>query len=140
MKKISELIIAYGHENILGKHKTTIEITKQNYLTKNGDCIIAIKSNKGCYDINEELKNELILGKKIKVSLLINGKTDEIVAQGSPKLTFKDKNSIIIRKSNFIDDRTLAILANKSSIDINRDIINDLKKIEKKILISIEIM
>ena len=42
----------------------------------------------------------------------------------------------MIRKSDFLDSRTFAINADKAACDINRKIIEELKK-EKKIEISI---
>jgi hypothetical protein len=45
-----------GHPNVLATHPRTIEITKDNYLTKEGNCIIGINANKACNDINEQLR------------------------------------------------------------------------------------
>ena len=36
---------AYGHPNILGTHKTTLEFTKDEDLTSNGNCIIGVKAD-----------------------------------------------------------------------------------------------
>ncbi len=140
MKKISDTITAYGHKNISGKHKTTIEITKENFLTKNGNCIIGVKADKSCHDINPKIKEELIRGKRIRIILETNGLREEIIACGSKDLILKNRNSIVIRKSNSIDDRTLSIFANKASIDINREFVENLKKDDTKITIIIEII
>ena len=48
---------AFGHENVLCTHNTTIEITTENYLTEKGDCIMCINSTKACVDLNPELKS-----------------------------------------------------------------------------------
>ena len=50
--KILDKFYAYSHANVIGSHKTTIEITKDNYLTKKGDCIVGINSSKGCIDLS----------------------------------------------------------------------------------------
>ncbi|HIP75502.1 MAG TPA: DUF371 domain-containing protein, partial [Thermococcus paralvinellae] len=42
-----EIIHCYGHENIKATHKSTLEITKEDFLTPRGDCIICIKADKG---------------------------------------------------------------------------------------------
>lgn len=133
-------IVSYGHKNISGNHRTTIEITKDNFLTKGGSCIIGIKSNKSCDDVSLEVKKDLISGKSIRIILEVDGKQDEIIAKGSPHLTLKDKNSIVIRKSGYIDNRTLAIYANKSSVDIDRDIIKKLKNNGQKMILTIEVL
>ncbi|MHA2278224.1 MAG: DUF371 domain-containing protein [Candidatus Kariarchaeaceae archaeon] len=38
---------AWGHPNITSRHKTTWQITTEDHLTLNGDCIIGIRSNMG---------------------------------------------------------------------------------------------
>jgi hypothetical protein len=51
---VHEEIVFYGHPNVLGLHKRTIEITKDDYLTERGDCIIGINSNKSCNDLDDK--------------------------------------------------------------------------------------
>ena len=55
---IIEEITAYGHENILGTHKTTLEITKEDSLTKRGDCVIAIAANKAISELSQIFKEK----------------------------------------------------------------------------------
>ena len=43
-------IIAYGHKNVRGTHKTTFEITKDKDLTERGTCIIGVNAS---YDLDE---------------------------------------------------------------------------------------
>ena len=45
-----EEIIAQGHPNVLGTHRTTIEITTEDFLTTNGNCIIGVMSSKSVND------------------------------------------------------------------------------------------
>jgi hypothetical protein len=56
MKDLLEKFIVYGHENILSNHYSTLEFTKENHVTKKGDCILGIKSEKSCHDLSENLK------------------------------------------------------------------------------------
>ncbi|HIP58595.1 MAG TPA: DUF371 domain-containing protein, partial [Archaeoglobus profundus] len=37
---MKEVITAWGHPNITAKHRTTLEITKDEELSIRGDCII----------------------------------------------------------------------------------------------------
>ena len=62
---IIERIYAWGHENILCTHNSTIEITKDKSLTKKGDCIIGVNASKACNDLTLEIKNQIRSGKKI---------------------------------------------------------------------------
>ena len=57
--KVTEVIYARGHENIKATHKTTMEITKDPYLTPRGDCIIAVKANKAALDLSRRLIEKL---------------------------------------------------------------------------------
>ena len=53
---VLDIIYAYGHKNISCMHQTTIEITKVEALSERGDCILAVRASKGCFDLNHELK------------------------------------------------------------------------------------
>ncbi len=120
-------IVFKGHKNIIAKHRSTLEITKENYLTKKGDCIIGVCSSHSCFDLPEKLKKELKKNRKIKIIIFTPVGSEEIIAFGNENLLLTNKTSIVIRKSNFIDDRTLCINANKSAKNIDRKIINYLK-------------
>jgi len=49
----------YGHKNIRSLHQKTIEITTEQDLTLNGDCIIGVGASCGCNDIPEKMKKLL---------------------------------------------------------------------------------
>jgi len=128
---------AYGHPNIKATHKSTLEITTENYLTPKGDCIIGIKSSISPYYFPKKLKELLLKEIPLKLVLICENFKDEVIFYGSPRLTLKSKISLVIRKSKFIDDRTIGIRANKSAKDINRNLIENLKK-GKKLIFYIE--
>ena len=117
--------IAYGHENIIGKHKTTIEFTKDDFVTKKGDCILGIK-------LSEVPK---AFSGKVKIKLKVGDSEDEIVAIANKN--FKHSNEFVVRKSDFLDSRTFATNADKAAVDIKREIVEKLKK-GKKIEIILE--
>lgn len=125
------IIIAYGHPLIKAMHRSTLEITKDNYLTERGDCIIGIRASHSCSDLPIDLKRYLLNGGRIEVIFRIGNLKDKLIAYGDKNLILKDDRSIVIRKSNFIDARTLAIRSNKAAKDINREIIKRLVKGEK---------
>ena len=122
------VIYAKGHPLIKATHKSTFEITKDNYLTERGDCIIGICATHSVKDLPKEIKERLKKGEKILIILECEGEKDTVIAKGHPKLTFKSNNSIVIRKSSYVDDRTLAIYANKAAKDLNRKLIENLRK------------
>ncbi|MFP3189837.1 MAG: DUF371 domain-containing protein [Thermoproteota archaeon] len=139
--KISESFYAYGHEKIKSSHRTTFEITKENYLTERGDCIIAVKSEKACSDLKEDLKQAIRKpNSKVLIHLELQGLKETVEAYGSEKLILTSPVSIVIRKSNYIDERTLAINSNKAAVDIDRKLIEALKFENSRIKITIEVI
>lgn len=134
-----EEIVAYGHPNITATHKTTMEITKAGELGKDADCIIGVAANKSCVDLNKEFRDSLKNGKKIFVTIEAGGIDDDFVAFGSPALVMSHTENIVIRKSDFIDSRTLAILADKAAVDLDRDLVKKLKDPKTMIKITLEI-
>jgi len=136
---IIERIHAWGHENILCTHNSTIEITKDKSLTKKGDCIIGIDSSKACNDLTLEIKNQIKSGKKFKVILKVDGMQDYFYGFGNKKLRLLDKNDMVFRKSNFICDRTVLINCSKSSIELNKNLTRTLRNPKTKLLIIFEV-
>jgi len=132
---IVERIYAYGHENILCTHNSTIEITKDKSLTKKGDCIIGVNASKACNDLTLEIKGQIKSGKKFKVILKVDDIQDYFYGFGNKRLRLLDKNDIVFRKSNFICDRTVLINCSKSSIELNRDLTRTLRNPKTKLMI-----
>ena len=121
------VIKAKGNKLIKATHKSTLEITKDSFLTEKGDCIIGISSNYSVKDLPEDLKDHLLNEGKIKITIKVDDLINDIIAYGSKRLLLTNDKSIVIRKSNYIDNRTLAINSNKSAIDIDRKLIERLK-------------
>lgn len=121
-------ITAYGHPNVLATHEKTIELTRQDFLNLTGDCIVGIRADKSLADLGDGFKESLKLGKKVNILLECNGVKDVMTARGDPRLTFTDRTSMVIRKSSYVCGRTLAVRANKAAIDLDRKLIEELRK------------
>ncbi|WP_423792588.1 DUF371 domain-containing protein [Methanocaldococcus indicus] len=121
-------IKAKGHKNVSGTHKTTLEITKDNYLTKTGHCIIGIMANKSMLDFPEEFKEKLRNAKKIVVEIEVDNIKEVVVGEGHKDLILNHPTDIVVRKSSYICPRTLMIKANKGAKDLNRELIKKLKE------------
>ena len=138
--KITETVYAYGHENIRSTHKTTFEITKESTLTKRGDCVIAIGATKGTKDLSSEFKEAM---KREDVQITITIEADEVrevvKARGSPQLLFTHPTDMVVRKSNYFCDRTIAIKANKTAKDISRKLIQKMQNPDQKIKITLTV-
>lgn len=137
-KSEKEEIVAYGHPNITATHSTTFEITKSENLGKEADCIIAVKSNKACKDLKKEFKDALKEGKKVEITIEVGGIEERITAYGSPALKLTNEEDIVIRKTDFIDDRTLTILADKAACEIKKELIEKLKDPKTEVKITLE--
>lgn len=105
-----------GHENIRSTHKKTIEITKEAELTLRGDCIIGVNASSGCFDLPSSLKEKLQdPNSKIQFSIKVAEHEFIVEGKGHPDLTLAHHEDIVIRKSDFISSRTLAIKCDKAS-------------------------
>ena len=129
--KILEILEFNGHKNLKATHKTTLEITKENFLTERGDCIIGINSNKAAKDI----RNTLSKSSKIKVFIIVDNLIDFFDCYYSEKLFPTSETSLVFRKSDFVDSRTVGIKCNKAAKDIKREIVIKLRNGKKGKLI-----
>ncbi len=123
-----EVVKAYGHVNVTAKHRSTIELTKDEYLTPRGDCIIGIKACKALRDFSQEFKELVKRDGSIIIAIFIADDTyDFVVGRGSSKLTLTSDRKIIIRKSEYVDQSTIMIKSNKAAKDLNRRLIKKLR-------------
>jgi hypothetical protein len=137
-KQTREIIRAFGHENIQAIHPTTLMFTKDRQLTQTGDCIIAVAANKATLDLSGEFKKKL-KKRNAKLTILIeaDGLKEQIIASGSPKLILDHPTDIVVRKSDYVCDRTLAVHADKSSNDLSREFIKKLNDSKQEIKITL---
>jgi hypothetical protein len=122
----------FGHPNILSNHFNTIEFTKDTELSKKGDCILGVNSDFDSSKLKELVKKY----QKVKISIHAGKFKDEIIA--STNKDFKDLHELVIRKSDYLSNRTFAIKADKAAKDINRDVVYYLKKADTKGIVEIE--
>jgi len=140
--EITEVIFAKGHENVLSTNKTTLEITKETRLTKKGNCILAVSANKGMADLTSEFKEALRKNSARLTVTIETGNIIEIVkASGNPQLILTHPTDVVIRKSGYICDRTLAIQADKAAVDVSRELVEKLTnpKQEARITLTVNV-
>jgi len=136
--KITEVVWAYGHKNILSTHKTTFEITKEATLTTRGDCIIAVKATKGAADTHPKFKETAKReNAQLTITIEANDMKETISAYGSSRLTFTNPTDIVIRKSNYVCGRTVAIGADKAACDLSRELVEELRDPHQKVRITL---
>ena len=136
--ELKEIVFGYGHENIQATHKTTLEFTKDPYLSKKGDCIAAVAADKALADLTAEFKEKLRKpNAKLTITIEANGITERVNARGSPKLILTHLTDMVIRKSEYVCSRTLAVHADKAAQDLSRDLVEKLEKPEQKVKITL---
>ena len=114
-----------GHENIRSTHQKTIEITKESHLTPHGDCIVGVNASSSCADLPQALKTNLKTPEsKVNFSIRVGEHEFELEGKGHPDLVLTHSEDIVIRKSDFICPRTLAVKCDKASDLIPRDMIS----------------
>jgi uncharacterized protein len=132
----SDMIHAKGHHNILATHKTTLQITKDDQISKRADCVVAVSADKSLSDLVSDVKTALSTNAaKICLTIQAGHMTEVITGFGSANLTLSDTNDMVVRKSTFISGRTLMMGANKAARDLDRKFVEKLKKPENIIII-----
>ena len=91
----------HGHPNVLSSHKKSIEITRDYDLSRRGDCIIGVRSNKGCSHLDGSTLRHAISrdDAKISIEIIVGQLSLKILGQGSRNLSVRDNRDIVIRKS-----------------------------------------
>ena len=137
-KEIRETILAFGHANVLAVHPSTLMFTKDQHLSKTGDCIVAVAADKAVADLNPTFK-EALRAPNARLTIIIeaDGLKTQINAKGSPKLILTNPTDVVIRKSDYISDRTLAIDSDISSVDLPRALVEKLRDTKQKINIEL---
>ena len=125
---VLERIAFQGHPMVLALHPTTIEITTENHLTRRGDCIVGVAAEKGCAGLSTRMKQALGRSNtKVSIRILVDDHSFELTSWGDPGLTLTHPHDMVIRKSDYISDRTLAVRANAAAKDIPRGMVKKLR-------------
>ena len=138
---LTEEIKFCGHKNIRSLHARTIEITKEPNLTLNGDCIIGVSATKSCSDLTSGMKNKIKSNQSfIEIDLIVEPFSFKVHGIGNNNLLLAHAHDIVLRKSNFICNRTLCLGCNVSAIHVPRKMVELLRDPSKKglLIISIE--
>ncbi|MCS7131784.1 MAG: DUF371 domain-containing protein [Hadesarchaea archaeon] len=133
-----EIVTARGHPQIKALHPTTLMITKDKEVGLKGDCIIAVAADKGVADLSETIKQMIRSGCRILITLEVNDAVETVQAFGHPDLTLAHTCDMVVRKSAFKCDRTLAIRANKAAADLSRTLVARLKDPTARVKISVK--
>jgi len=152
-----------GHENITARHKNTFEFTKDEELSLNGDCIIGVNADFSLPSLKSFIKS---LGgdKKITITMGASNYNGDGYNEGgcnnkknSNKTIIKQKNhekfiekisceinpdfnsdkEMVIRKSDFISERTFAVKADKAAFWLDKDLVEFMRHKESNIRVTL---
>ena len=130
---VQDEVTFYGHPNIRSLHAKTIEITKDEHLTPRGDCIIGVKADKACADLDESFKRRLKSNSSVvRMEIMVGEESFLISGMGDEGLSMLNAHDIVIRKTNYVCPRTMSVLCDKASSDIPRKLVKMLQDQETK--------
>ncbi len=98
--------------------------------------MIGVGADKAMYNFSEAMKT--CLGNdcaSVCVTVRVGEMQEIVTGYGSSNLTCSNCQDIVARKSGFTSDRTLMIRADKAAADLDRRLIERLKKSEDIIII-----
>ncbi len=128
IKQISSEVIEFqGHENILGTHYNTLEMTTYPTISKRADCIIGVNATKSCATLDDRLVSHVKSNGKMVFVVSVGELNFSFNGFGSQDLPLSDEKEIVLRKSDFISPRTLAIHCDAAAIDLPREMISALQ-------------
>ena len=122
----------YGHSNIRAAHKTTFEFTKDIEVTTTGDCIVGVNAD---FSI-QELQQFLVKPTKVLITIECENEKRRITATTNPGFCYT--HEMVIRKTDFISDRTFAIHASAAAVNLNRRIISRLQTPKQMAVVTIK--
>ena len=124
----TEIVTFWGHPLVTALHKTTIMITKEDYVTSNGDCVVGVSANKACRDLTSNVKTALRSNNaEVEIMISICDQVVRISAQGCSTLTLDDPIEMVIRKSGYSSSRTLAVCADTAAFDLQHNMVERLR-------------
>jgi len=136
--EVKAVIFGYGHENIQATHTTTLEFTKDTHLSKKGDCIVAVAADKALADLSAEFKEKLRKPHaRLTIIIEAGGIVERVKAHGSPQLILSHPMDMVVRKSDYVCSRTLAVHADKAAWDLSRDLVEKLRNPQQKVKITL---
>jgi hypothetical protein len=138
--EVKEVIFGYGHKNIQATHKTTLEFTKDTHLSRKGDCIVTVAADKSLADLTAEFKEKLRKpNAKLTIKIEAGGIIEQVNADSPSQLILTHPTDMVIRKSDYVCSRTLAVHADKAARDLSRDLVEKLKNPKQKVKITVAV-
>jgi uncharacterized protein len=137
---VQDEVVFYGHRNVQSLHAKTIEITKDEHLSTRGDCIIGVRANKGCADLDEMLKRRLKSDSAVVVmEVMVGPESVTVTGTGDRRLNLLHPHDIVLRKTNFACPRTISVRCNMASSDMPRKMVRLLQDDDTKAIFRVTV-
>lgn len=134
-----ETIRCRGHPLVLATHPTTFEVTREDHLTENGNCIIGIAADKGCADLSPRFRQILASDDAVLVTRLeCGGVCAGIVSRGSAAMRLDHPADMVWRRSTFVCGRTIGILSDTVAKTLPAELVRNLAE-GKEMLVSLTV-
>ena len=124
-----------GHLNIRATHPSTLEFTKEEWLSLKGDCIAGVEASFTEEDIRRFMKETFeaagsVHGKLVRISIELffddsKEPKERITAVLNPG--FRHPKEMVIRTSDFHSERTLGMRASKAAAHLDRGLVEQLQ-------------
>ena len=133
--KAQDIIYCHGHSLVIGSHPTTFEITREDHLSKTGNCIIGIAADKGCAGLSDAFREIICHDDAILTTVLAcAGERAEIRSWGSSLFTLDHPTDIDWRRSSFTCGRTIGIRSDRVAATLPKELIENLIRGEEMVV------
>ena len=123
-----ETIRCRGHPLVLGTHPTTFEVTCEEHLTENGNCIVGVGADKGCAGLSPEFKECLAHDDAVLVTRLLAGGVEAVIrSRGADGLLLNHPTDMVWRRSTFTCGRTIGICSDQVAATLPRALIDAIR-------------
>ncbi|MFC7045005.1 DUF371 domain-containing protein [Halobacteriaceae archaeon GCM10025711] len=121
---MEETVHARGHENVSAEHASTFEVTTDDFLTPAGDCILGVEADRAPADFDDAFVRACWdPDATITATFEIGDHTQVVTGSGHPDLTFDSDRSMVGRTSDYVDDRTIMVGADRAAEGFDRDLV-----------------
>jgi hypothetical protein len=124
-----ERIRCRGHPLVRATHPTTFEVTAEEHLTRQGDCIIGVRADRGAAGLSAEFRRVLADDRAVLVTRLSAGGCSVVVrGRGSSRMTLAHPTDLVWRRSSFVCPRTVATLCDRTAATLPRELVAALRE------------
>jgi hypothetical protein len=121
---MEETVRCRGHEHVSAAHDSTFEVTTDDWLTPAGDCILGVEADRAPADFDPAFVEACRdADATITVTFEAGGHRQVVTGRGHPDLTFESDRSLVGRTSDYVDDRTVVVGADRAAAGFDRELV-----------------